>query len=323
MKNEKIFLMLALIVLTLVLSGCTGYNDIMFSSYESDGKKYTQSYKTNGGKAIYVKKNNGNYFVNLKIGANYENYGCYEIVVNGKKYVGIGRASDNLRATIYSDNIKAPGLNTIEITIYEKGAQVNGNRMCSGESKSLTLPKMAIDDGLSNKNYIDPDNILNILNANGKQYYDLDNSGIIKPCSNYGLADTQASIPACLALSQIGKKEPNCVTFVNKIYKMVNGSEIAEFYDVMSTSPHYTNKSAYQNVLVTSKVYMMSQYVGVTKNGTKTGHASIVYYNNNDKKWHSVGGNRGRLEQKVKDDTLDWALNNCASGWQYYSFREI
>lgn len=322
MKNEKIFLMLALIALTLVLSGCTGYNDIMFSSYESDGKEYTQSYKTNGGKAIYVKKNkknSGNYFVNLKIGANYEDYGCYEIIVNDKKYVGIGRVSDNLRATIYSSNIKAPGLNTIKITIYEKGAQVNGNRICSGESKSLTLPKMGIDDGLPNKNYIDPDNILSILNNNGQQYYDLDNSGIIRPCSYYGLADTQASIPACLALSQLGKTEKDCVRFFKKVYRWSKGEELSEFYPAFDSYPHYTSTTANTSSLVTSKVYMMSQYIGKI-NDIDTGHASIVYYNNNDKKWYAVGGN---ISDKVQKYTVQETLKYCANGWKYYSFREF
>ena len=319
MKNKKIFLMLAVIALTLVLSGCIGYSDIMFSSYESNGKKYTQSYKTNGGKAIYVKKSSGNYFVNLRIGADYENYRCYEIIVNDKKSVGIGRVSDNLRATIYSSNIKAPGLNTIKITIYEKGAQVNGNRICSGESKSLTLPMMGIDNGLSNKNYIDPDNILSILNNNGQQYYDLDNLGIIRPCSYYGLADTQASIPACLALSQLGKTETDCVRFFKKVYRWSKGVELKNFYPAFDSYPHYTSTTANTSSLDTSKVYMMSQYIGKI-NDIDTGHASIVYYNNTDKTWYAVGGN---ISNKVKNYTVQDTLKNCANGWKYYSFREF
>ena len=315
MKNKKIFLMLALIVLTLVLSGCLGSTEIKLSNCaysksnnylsESNGVYYATKYEKYGG-----------FFALLEIGD--------ELAIKSwRVFVGGVQANGNPDGVLSGNaEIWIPVKTNAGTIILQSKKEYNVNievYSSTGYANKVGSVSFKVNTGgLPNPDPISVENITDILTKYGATYVNTVND-VPKECSSYGLKSTEASIPACLALSQLGKTETNCVRFFKDVYKWSKGVELDKFYSAFDSYPHYTSKTANTSSLDTSKVYMMSQYIGKI-NGKDTGHASIVYYNNTDKTWYAVGGNISKI---VQNYTVQDTLKKCANGWQYYSFREF
>ncbi len=314
MKNKKIFLMLAVIVLTLVLSGCLGPTEIRLancaysksSNYlsESKGVYYATEYEKYGG-----------FFALLRIGD--------ELAIKSwRVFVGGVQANGNPNGVLSDDaNIWIPVKTNAGTIILQSQKEYNVNievYSSTGYVNKVGSVSFKVNTGgLPNTDPISVENISKILKDNGATYTNKVND-VPKECSSYGLKSTEASIPACVALSQLKSSGIDCVAFAKKVYKISTGTSMQSFYSAFSGSKQYTSKSGDTSDLSSSKVYLMAQY-NSSGNGT---HASIVYYNHSNNTWYAVGGGFTKSKQ-VRNQTLKDTLDNAGYDWTYYKFRSF
>lgn len=320
MKNKKIFLMLAVIALTLVLSGCetVGPSDVKFLSYVAGSNTYTETYTSGNTTAVYISKAT-NYSVRVAVGSDYSEYSCYKVIVDGKdsQYItGSSGIPDRLEANIPSKNISTGKVNSVVIELYESWHEnSSGKRVCGGSSKRQVLPSIVIGQS-PNLSVLSVEAIMQYLPDGG--YFETDTAGVPVSCRDHGIvADNANNLIPCIALSQVDNASDwyvkDCAKFVKWVLKRANANADSA-YTYGTYIAEYTNRIAQvPTTLDKNKPYLLAQY-----NGSNYAHVSIIYYNHTKKSWYSVGGN---MSNQVKNLSLQETLNNTS--WTRYVYREI
>lgn len=319
-KSKKIKVFLLLIISCFVFSGCLSLQDAELEFYQSKGTKSTQY----NGKE-YLSNFDNWISVYLTLGNDISEYKSWSLQIKDANGTGDYYGS-NACKTDCSEHFKNAGSGKIALytgknnIVKGKTYKVRFNAWSdegyTGTKKTVQLRDL-VTDGLPNTDPISVENITKILEANGATYVNKVND-VPKECSSYGLKSTEASIPACVALSQLTSSGIDCVSFAKKVYKISTGTNMQSFYSAFDGSKQYTSKSGDTSGLSSSKVYLMAQY---NSSGDGT-HASIVYYNHSNNTWYAVGGGFTKSKQ-VWNQTLKDTLDNSGYGWTYYKFRSF